>query len=369
MVDKFRLRPHNLKGDTMEQKYDYLVLIGRFQIFHNAHQALLKEALARAHKVIVVLGSANKPRMPKNPFLASEREAMIRAAMGTEVDRLIFLPIRDYYNNEKWARAVSAAVEARVEKGSLVKIIGHNKDETTAYLQMFPQWGEAFEVRNYYNINATDLRRLYFQVDNQTANMVLLSTRVPATVFDILSAFTHLGDYETLQKGFKQREDYRKAWASAPFPPIFVTVDAVVTCRDHVLMIQRARFPGEGQWALPGGFLNEHEPLRDGVLRELKEETGLSFTNAYLNSLVKDSEVFDYPGRSERGRTITHAYHIELGPMGFPQVAGQDDAKDARWIPISDLAGMEDQIFEDHLAIIDRFVSIFSSHHLESDGA
>lgn len=344
----------------MKQKYDYLVLIGRFQIFHNGHQALLRDALARAEKVIIVLGSANKPRTPKNPFRAHEREAMIRAAMGDDVENLIFLPIRDYHNNEKWAHAVTAKIEASIDKGASVKIIGHNKDETTAYLQMFPSWGESIEVRNYYNINATDLRRLYFQDDNHSANMELLSTCVSAPVFRMLKDFIMLSDYQRLKLGFKQLEAFKKAWAHAPYPPIFVTVDAVVRCRDHVLMIQRRRNPGEGQWALPGGFLNENERIGDGVLRELQEETALSFTKEYLQSLIIDSAVFDYPGRSERGRTITHAYHIDLGSMDFPSVAGLDDAKDAKWIPVSDLAAMEDHVYEDHLAIIDRFIPVFA---------
>jgi bifunctional NMN adenylyltransferase/nudix hydrolase len=66
--------------------------------------------------------------------------------------------------------------------------------------------------------------------------------------------------------------------------------------------------------------------------------------------------VFDAPGRSQRGRTITHAIHISLddGEWNLPKVKGSDDAECARWIPISALNSEE--IFEDHYDIIQFFL-------------
>jgi bifunctional NMN adenylyltransferase/nudix hydrolase len=66
--------------------------------------------------------------------------------------------------------------------------------------------------------------------------------------------------------------------------------------------------------------------------------------------------VFDHPGRSLRGRTITHAFLFDLDRAdkkpGLPRVKGADDAVEAKWIPIAELLKMSDQIFEDHLSII-----------------
>ena len=61
-------------------RFDYLVLIGRFQPFHNGHLAVLQHALRLADKVIVLVGSAGQPRTTRNPFNAGERAVMIRAA-------------------------------------------------------------------------------------------------------------------------------------------------------------------------------------------------------------------------------------------------------------------------------------------------
>ena len=64
----------------MSKKYDTLVLIGRFQPFHNAHLEIIKRSTALCDKLIVITGSAAQPRTYKNPFTSQEREQMIKAA-------------------------------------------------------------------------------------------------------------------------------------------------------------------------------------------------------------------------------------------------------------------------------------------------
>jgi ADP-ribose pyrophosphatase YjhB (NUDIX family) len=45
--------------------------------------------------------------------------------------------------------------------------------------------------------------------------------------------------------------------------------------RGRVLLGRRAGDPGKGLWDLPGGFVHEDEHPVDGLLREVREETGL----------------------------------------------------------------------------------------------
>ena len=54
-----------------------------------------------------------------------------------------------------------------------------------------------------------------------------------------------------------------------------VGVGGVVIAENRVLLIQRGGPPLEGEWSIPGGMLELGESLRDGVRRELEEETGL----------------------------------------------------------------------------------------------
>ena len=61
----------------MTKQYDYLVFIGRFQPFHNGHASVITKALELANKVIVLAGSANRPRYWYNPFTFDERKQTI----------------------------------------------------------------------------------------------------------------------------------------------------------------------------------------------------------------------------------------------------------------------------------------------------
>lgn len=91
--------------------YDTAILIGRFEPVHTGHVALLREALSRAQRAIVVVGSAHQPRSPRNPFTWQEREAMLRGALpGHDGKRLTVLPVRDYYNEAIWVDAVREAI-------------------------------------------------------------------------------------------------------------------------------------------------------------------------------------------------------------------------------------------------------------------
>lgn len=55
-----------------------------------------------------------------------------------------------------------------------------------------------------------------------------------------------------------------------------VGVGGVVIAGDRVLLARRGREPMQGEWSIPGGLLEAGESLSEGVMRELREETGLT---------------------------------------------------------------------------------------------
>lgn len=63
----------------------------------------------------------------------------------------------------------------------------------------------------------------------------------------------------------------RREFPSAPL----VGVGAVVIQQGRVLLVRRASEPMKGRWSLPGGLLELGESLAEGVVREVREETGL----------------------------------------------------------------------------------------------
>jgi len=338
----------------MTTSFDTAVLIGRFQPFHNGHAALLTRALATAPRVVVVLGSAHAARNAKNPFSWEERAAMIGATLdAATLERVDFIPLRDYYDDGRWAAAVISAVAARHGPGGRVALIGHLKDASSQYLKRFPGW-TLISAPQAGEIDATSIRRICFEGEDAAATQALLGGLVPPTIAHYLKGWSNLPAYAQLRDEHQAVEESRRTWGSGPF----ITVDAVVTAADHVLLVERGRAPGKGLWALPGGFLDGRERVLQGAIRELREETGLALLDPILEGALTDVGVFDHPDRSLRGRTITHAHRFELGNCRLPEVAGADDAALARWVPIGELAGMEGQFFEDHFNILDHFLKL-----------
>ena len=60
-------------------------------------------------------------------------------------------------------------------------------------------------------------------------------------------------------------KDYKAQFSMLPYPPVFVTGDAVVTCAGHLLVVERGGMPGKGLWALPGGFINQKETVEECI--------------------------------------------------------------------------------------------------------
>lgn len=343
----------------MNYKYDYLVFIGRFQPFHIGHEEVIRTALTLAQQVIILVGSSNQPRTIRNPWTYVERVGMIFDGLNldkADQDRVTCAPLQDVsYNDQKWAAGVQDIVTAVISCGGWtdmppkIGLIGHAKDASSYYLKMFPQW-DFIEHEMNEVISATDLRSLMFE----GKNIKFLRALLPQDVYFDVVDFTKTEAFATLVEEYKHIKKYKEAWKAAPYAPTFVTTDAVVVQSGHILLIQRRAAPGKGLWALPGGFVNQDEYLVDAMVRELREETRLKVPAPVIKGSIVSQRVFDKPDRSLRGRTITHAYLVQLPAGELPAVKGSDDAMDAKWVPISDIK--QDEMFEDHWSIIQNMI-------------
>lgn len=351
------------------QNAQIAVVVGRFQPFHRGHLALLTQALALAPRCIVVIGSAFQARTPKNPFTWSERVEMIRLCLS-EADRarVRFLPMRDHYDESRWAHAVREGVEALfVDAGGVrptgVTLIGHFKDATSGYLRGFPGW-RLHAAQRLASADGTHIRDVFFgahaadATDALEPTLAALTEMVPPSTLAFMRSWAALPCFADLSKEWRALAAYKQAWANAPYPPVFVTVDAIVRCAGHVLLIQRGKAPGRGLYAVPGGFVEARETLYQSALRELEEETHLKLFDETLSHSLQGIAVFDHPDRSLRGRTITHAHFFDLGERDLPEVRADDDAQSAEWMPIDRLTGMEDRFHDDHFHMLDHFLGL-----------
>lgn len=339
----------------MTKEFDTLVLIGRFQPVHNGHIALLQKAIYLAKEVIIIVGSADQPRTYKNPWNAQERMGMLQYAlngMSVGTTRVHIESNTDsLYNDTAWAARIQGIVSKYRCLGGKIGLIGHRKDDTTYYLDLFPQW-ELVEVPLVEPLDATAVRDIYFR---KNANLKFLQHVVPQSTMSMLEGWTGPDkDAIIAERAFE--EEYKQQFASLKYPPIFVTVDAVVTCSGHVLMVKRRDLPGKGLWAMPGGFVNAYtdSSVKTAMLRELREETALKVPAPVLAGSIVKSEVFDAVGRSSRGRTITHCFYIVLPAGELPKVKGMDDAEKAKWVPVGEL--QREKCFEDHYEIIQTMI-------------
>ena len=95
----------------------------------------------------------------------------------------------------------------------------------------------------------------------------------------------------------------------------------------QVLLWRRAKAPGAGRWALPGGLLADDETLEASIRRHLAAKVDVREL-AHLEQLQTLSE----PRRSPTGRELATAY-LGLVPLGVdPEVPA-----DTAWHPVDDL--------------------------------
>ena len=109
-------------------------------------------------------------------------------------------------------------------------------------------------------------------------------------------------------------------------PRPILSVGAVVFRRDEVLLVRRGRPPFAGHWSIPGGKVEPGETMREAVLREVAEETGV---RARVIGLI---DAFDaMPERPD-------APQFALIDFACEHVAGEakagDDAAEAEFVPL-----------------------------------
>ncbi|MGQ7263065.1 bifunctional nicotinamide-nucleotide adenylyltransferase/Nudix hydroxylase [Vreelandella sp. V005] len=344
--------------------FDCLVFIGRFQPPHLGHLAIIREALKRARQVIILVGSAWQARSLRNPWRFDERQAMLRAAFDDgDNQRLEITPLLDaLYNDDVWVRDVqrkvrdlAAPVNARLPR---IGLIGASRGQSSYYLSLFPQW-ESVSVPLVEGISASQIRERLFRSPSAAEDYLGTGAYhdLPNGVVERVKRFCHASDYQRLLEEQQLLDQYRQGWAHAPYPPIFVTVNAVVVQSGHVLLARRTAAPGKGLYALPGGFIHPNERLLDACLRELRERIRLKVPEPVLKGSLRGQHLFDEPHRSWRGRTLAEAFYFALRPdQQLPRLKPVKGGDHARWVALADLE--PESLFEDHFFIIQNFLGL-----------
>ncbi len=119
------------------------------------------------------------------------------------------------------------------------------------------------------------------------------------------------------------------------YPRPSVTVDIAIfrplEGEYQILLIQRAKYPFKGKYALPGGFVEMDESLENAARRELFEETGVE--SIHLTQI----QTFSDPDRDPRGRVISTCFGCVLETQDQIRIQAGDDAVDAAWFGLVSL--------------------------------
>lgn len=115
------------------------------------------------------------------------------------------------------------------------------------------------------------------------------------------------------------------------YPRPALTADIVLFNLDKsgVLLIKRGNDPYKDCWAFPGGFFDMTDrDIEHTAARELEEETSLKDIPLEMVTVASRE------GRDPRGRTVSVIFTANVDPAKV-HPRGGDDAKEARWFPLS----------------------------------
>lgn len=149
---------------------------------------------------------------------------------------------------------------------------------------------------------------------------------------------------------------WRRSHGEEAFAPFAVVVDVVLMTilrgELRIFLLQRGTRPQLGKWALPGRFVTSSEPLEDGALRVLHEETGIAPAPGHLEQLGAYGE----PGRNPGARVVTVAYWAVaplLSPAyldrGLPETS---TAIYAEFVPVPEIESGRLRLAFDHARIV-----------------
>lgn len=112
----------------------------------------------------------------------------------------------------------------------------------------------------------------------------------------------------------------------------FLGVGALIFDGSRILLVERGKEPLKGYWSLPGGVLETGESLREGMRREVREETGLE-VDPYEIAEVFERIMPDAEGRIEYHYVlIDYLCRIESGTL-----APADDVSATQWVDVARL--------------------------------
>lgn len=118
-------------------------------------------------------------------------------------------------------------------------------------------------------------------------------------------------------------------------PVHIVAAGGFVTNEKEILLVKTRR---DGHWVFPGGQIEVGENLIDGVIREVKEESGMDVTVSHLVGVFSNTAT--YEGHSGVKIVPTKVmFDFVCKPVGG-EFNTSDETSDVRWVRKEDVLNM-----------------------------
>ena len=111
------------------------------------------------------------------------------------------------------------------------------------------------------------------------------------------------------------------------------TAAFILNGKGELLVARRGREPEKGTLDLPGGFVDNDENAEQGMVREIKEETGLTIDASDVGYLFSIPNVYRYSGMDIHTLDLFFICHVDDDTI----VKASDDAAELTWLPLRDV--------------------------------
>jgi|AntRauTorcE11897_2_1112592.scaffolds.fasta_scaffold37254_2 8-oxo-dGTP pyrophosphatase MutT (NUDIX family) len=167
---------------------------------------------------------------------------------------------------------------------------------------------------------------------------------------DIKLLFKLLKNFPDIKKINLFHPDLDHLWTD--FKAYFKVIEAagglVKNEKGEILFIFR-----RGSWDLPKGKLERKETIRDGAVREVKEECGLEEVKL-IDKITTTYHVYKYKGKKALKPSHWYLMHSSSKEVLVPQT--EEDITDIRWIDPKDLAEVRKNVFPNILEVVNKVI-------------
>lgn len=111
------------------------------------------------------------------------------------------------------------------------------------------------------------------------------------------------------------------------------TAAFILNSKGELLIARRAKDPAKGTLDLPGGFVDNAETAEEGMVREIREETGLDIKSDSIEYLFSIPNIYRYSGMDIHTLDLFFLCHVD----DEQTVKAADDAAELTWLPLREV--------------------------------